>query len=313
MDETDLRLIKHLWEDPRCSYRDLADSLGISTPAVHRRIQAARDSGILLGPFAHLSVDFVNAVPLTLLGVSAAGSPEEIKKNLSKGDTVYIMTMLTGNYLLVHSVLKDISCLDRHVEFVRKAASMKDLDICLPVDRPGARQHRENARKITKLDLKIMNSLYKDGRKTINEIAEEIHISPKTVRNHLRRLTEEHILVFEVIANQSHSGNFVPLIQVRLDEGADKNEVIMNLNRRHTPPLIECISYSNHPHMFITHAWLQNMGQLKDLVSRIESEEGVRSVVPHIFVNSHKFETWMDNLLADPERAMSFFQERNLI
>ena len=109
MDEIDLKLIKLLWEDPRASYRDLADKLNISTPAVHRRIQAGKEANIILGPFAKLSPLFVRAIPIVIFGRTNASSIEEVMEGLKKDDSTQIATMMGGNILLLRSILKDLN------------------------------------------------------------------------------------------------------------------------------------------------------------------------------------------------------------
>lgn len=312
MDEIDLKLVRLLWEDPRRSYRDLSDSLGISTPAVHRRIQAARDAEILIGPYARINPCYLESVNVTLFGRTEAGSLEEAIKDLEKGDSTDLVTWMTGNVLLLRSILRDIDELDKYVDFVRKASQIPEPEICIC---PNKKQDLDKFKdvKVTKLDLKIMNALYKDGRMNVNDIADQIHVSSKTVRNHLKKLQDDNVLIFEIIANQAQSGNFVPMLQIYLDKNADKKKVIMDLKSHHSPPLLMTQGFSNQIGMILAYGWLQNMAQLKDLVSGVRAEEGVRTVIPHLFVNSAKLDTWLDRLLEDPEKALLFLQERKII
>jgi DNA-binding Lrp family transcriptional regulator len=148
---------------------------------------------------------------------------------------------------------------------------------------------------------------------SVNDIAENIRVSPKTVRNHLNTIIEKGIITLQVIANQADSGNFVPFIQIYLEKGKDKNEVIHYLRGNLFPPLVETNNYSNHLDMFTAYGWIQNMGQLRDLVAGIGKADGVRAVVPNVFVESRSQCTWLSKLLDDPEKTMSFLQERKII
>ncbi len=312
MDEIDLKLIKLLWDNPRSSYKDLADALDISTPAVHRRIQAARETGIILGPFVSLSPNFVQAINVVVFGKTNAGSLAEVMEGLKKDDSTSIVTMMSGNILLLRSILKDIDDLGRYMNFVRKAAQMPDPEIGI-APKTESIMAKEFDIKLTKVDVKIMCALRKDGRMSVNDIAEMIHVSPKTVRNHLHALIEKEIITLQIIANQADSGNFVPFIQIYLEKGKDKEEVIRQLRGSLFPPLVETNNYSNHLDMFTAYGWIQNMGQLRDLVAAIGKVDGIRAVIPNVFVESCSSCTWLHKLLDDPEKAMAFLQERKII
>jgi len=167
--------------------------------------------------------------------------------------------------------------------------------------------------KLTKVDIKIMCALRQDGRKSVNDIAEEIRVSPKTVRNHLKTLLDEDVMGLQLIANQAESGNFVPFLQIYLDPSKDKNDIILHLRRHMFPPLVETNNYTNHLNMITAYGWIQNMAQLSEVVSEIGKVEGVRSVVPNVFVKSCSQCTWLDKLLDDPEQCIKYLQDKKII
>ena len=47
MDRTDFELIEGLQDDPRVSYRELADRLDLSVNSVHKRIQNLQNLGVI--------------------------------------------------------------------------------------------------------------------------------------------------------------------------------------------------------------------------------------------------------------------------
>jgi Lrp/AsnC family leucine-responsive transcriptional regulator len=314
MDETDLKMIELLWKNPRSSYRELADELGISTPAVHRRLQACREKDIILGPYARLSADFLRAVYLMVYGKSSAKSFEEIHEALKKGDQTDTFTLMGGNVVLLWGLLRDVNELDGYVDFIRKAAQIEEPFLGIaPKDPLMCEPKSEFDIKLTKVDFKIMGALRKDGMMTVSDISKEINVSLKTVRNHLKRLIDEKVITFELIANQAHSGNFVPFIEVTLENGAEMKEVLARLRNNFFPPLIFTYTFSNHPKFFITQGWLKNMAQLSELVSQLNKVEGIDSIVTNTYIASRSLPTWLAKMLDDPMRAMEQLRERKLI
>jgi Lrp/AsnC family leucine-responsive transcriptional regulator len=312
MDEIDLKLIQLLWEDPRRSYRDLADALSISTPAVHRRIQAAKEAEILLGPFVYISPTYLDAVPVMIFGQTKANSLDDVVKELKKGDSTYIVTIMSSNVLYLRGFLKSIDDLDKYVNFVRKAAQIAEPEIgIMPRENDMVCHDANREIKLTKLDLKIIRSLSKDGNKTAGDIAADINITPKTVRNHLNKLYDNKIIMFDLIASQAHSGNFVPMLQIYLKEDCEKKKVIHDILQRNKSAMLNTVTFSNHPNMMLGFGWLQNMAQLKDLISNLESEDSIKSVRPNIFINSVMLQTWINTLTDDTEKAIAFLKEIN--
>jgi DNA-binding Lrp family transcriptional regulator len=49
MDEVDIRLCGLLMVNSRTPYRELAEALGLSLQAVHRRIQVMQEVGVIVG------------------------------------------------------------------------------------------------------------------------------------------------------------------------------------------------------------------------------------------------------------------------
>jgi len=312
MDEIDLKLFELISKNPRCSYRDMADELSISTPAVHRRIQAAREQKILIGPIAMLNKDFAKAVSLVIWGKTEARNLDEVMEAIKDDDCSQIVTLMSGNNLLFRSILKDLNDLDRYVSFIRKAAKMPDLIIGLSPIGVNVPKNDRNI-KLTKVDFKIMSALCKDGRMSVSEISEMINVSPKTVRNHLKKILDEKIIELMIIMNQAHSGNFVPFIVMNLEKDADKTKIMLEMKNNLSPPIIDTWKFSNQLDMLVTFAWVENMAQLRDVLTDLEKLDGVNNIVADIFVQSCGNCTWLETIISDPEKAMEFLKDKKII
>ncbi|MGA1873820.1 MAG: Lrp/AsnC family transcriptional regulator, partial [Thermoplasmatota archaeon] len=68
MDETDLRLLSILNHNSRIPIRELADAIGISVQATHRRVQTLVDTRVIERFTADLSLKFLKAIPIGVYG-----------------------------------------------------------------------------------------------------------------------------------------------------------------------------------------------------------------------------------------------------
>ena len=312
MDEIDLKLFELISMNPRCSYRDMADELEISTPAVHRRIQAARELHILYGPTAMLNKDFLKAVGVVIWGRTDAKNLKEVMEALKDDDCSLIVTMMGGNILLVRSFLKSLNDLDKYVSFIREAAKMPEPIIGLsPI---GIEEHNKDYDiKLTKVDFKIMSALYEDGRMSVSDISEKIKVSPKTIRNHLKKILDEGIIEFVTTINHSNSGNFVVFLELDLEKGADKRKIMVEIKNNFSPTIVETYTFSNQLDMIVSYASIGDMAQLGQIRADLNKIEGVDNIISNIFVQSDGHCIWPRTILQDPEKAMEFLKTKKII
>jgi DNA-binding Lrp family transcriptional regulator len=64
MDEVDIRICQMLMQDSRTPLRELGDRLGLTVAAIHRRVQALQNLGIIRAYTGNLSLNHLGAVPV---------------------------------------------------------------------------------------------------------------------------------------------------------------------------------------------------------------------------------------------------------
>jgi DNA-binding Lrp family transcriptional regulator len=160
---------------------------------------------------------------------------------------------------------------------------------------------KENERvQLSNIDKKIISSVHTDARKTISDIASEIGYSVKTVRKELDKLIDHHVLEFSINWNPSSSGNIVPFIHIYLSEGIKKENLYPLLRNRYKR-LIFNFMFHNISNLIVSTAWVENLQQLQELKTKLESEEGIEYVKPIIIYSGHHFPTWRDQTPRDDE------------
>ncbi len=309
MDETDRKLMTILAADPRIHFRELASKLGVSTQAVHRRMQDLMKAGVIRGTSAGISIRYLNAVPVILFGRSNTISVEDTVKKLSGNELSSSVLVAGGNFLYVVGLLRSISELDSYTDYVKRAAELPEptvgiysLDAGLApdfIDR-GTKK-KESYEKLTPLDLRIIASLKEDARKPVGDIAAEIGVSAKTVTRRLENMITEGSIDLVVPMDPTKCGDIVSLVHVHLKDGASKQTVGRRLSSKLSPRLWYMRSFSNLPGFLHCVVCTDRMDDLRAVIKKIGEDSEVKSVVPNTWYSDHIFETWRDRLVPSPD------------
>jgi len=194
MDKTDLFLIMMLLANSRTTYRELASKIGLSVNAVHKRIQGLVQSGIIRTFSASLDIGMLKALTIIIFGKCQDCTVEEVLKRAQKNDAIYWISAAGGDFVYVGAHIRSISDLEPLVEYVRD-------ELCIAEPTVGienVQQHVCPEKELTALDYQIMRSLQKNSRKQIVDIAEELHISAKTVQRKLSNMEQNRMIKFSL-------------------------------------------------------------------------------------------------------------------
>ncbi len=300
MDETDGALCLLLSDDPRASYRELADHLGISVQAVHRRIQGLRARGIITGFTANISLEYLRAVRVDVVGQTQGDSIDAVVAALRKDDRVVTTLEASGHVLYVNGLLRDISELDGFVEFVRHAAAMPKTNVAIETagpwaPRPG--QRRPEARALSDLDIRIIRALHTDARKSTTDVASEIGVSAATVRRRLEAMIRQRAIEFTADIDPTYAGDVSSIMGVTLEEGTDRATIAARLLQRFRPRIVYFIQFGNLPDYLVCATWTKTVNDLHELVRDVQKQDGVRKVVANVPVAGYRFVSWRDKLL----------------
>lgn len=298
MDGTDIHLLMLLSRNPRAPYRELADGLRISVQAVHRRIQILRERKVLMGFSANVSLNYLGAVRVDVVGRSGCASVDEAIQNLRKGDSVVTTLVASGNHLYVNAILRSISDLDEFVGFVKEATRMSGPRVAIEAAGPFVlKPPRAGAKpELSELDLRIIRALHADARKSTTEVASELGVSAATVRRRLDRMIEDRSVEFMVDIDPTFSGNVASFLSITLREGADRTAVGIRLVRAHAPRIMYFIPFSNLPNFLVCATLTQTMAELHELVQRVQADEDVKSMVSNVALAGYRFDHWRDHL-----------------
>jgi DNA-binding Lrp family transcriptional regulator len=303
MDDTDRKLLLLICANPRTRLRELAKSLGISTQAVHRRIQALTEIGAIEGMTAGISIHYLHAVPLMIFGRSDTTSIEETFDRLGESEFSSIALAAGGNFLYVVGLLRDISELDSYSEFVKRAGKMPEPIVGIyGLDYPEYRltidggNRRHCHRELSPLDLRIIASLKGDARRPVADIADMVGASTKTVRRHLEDMIFEGSLEFYVPWDPVAGGNTFLLMHVNLRDGADKVEVGRRLLSKRLLRIVFIRAFRNIPGFLLCFLSLEKTEEIRMILREVGEDEDVLAVTPNFVYLERNYVTWRDKL-----------------
>lgn len=148
LDDLDRQIVAYLLEDARASYAQVGSHVGLSAPAVKRRIDRLRHDGVITGYAAVVDPAALGWTTEAFIEIfcSGATSPEEIYASVRKHPEVVAAYTVTGEAsALVHLRARDIQHLERALERLRtepnitrtKTSIVLSRLIGRPTDGPG--------------------------------------------------------------------------------------------------------------------------------------------------------------------------------
>ena len=299
MDKIDIILCQLLLGNSRLSYRELADTLNLSVTAIHKRIQELIESGIIRKFTAKLSLFQLNALHVLIFGVSKLNPVQSLPEKLGTNGLIYWLAIGGGNDLYIGAYLRDINELEPLVSFVKDTAQIPEPTVGITT---YPAQHGlipdSEKRTLYPLDYQIIASLENNSRKATSEIAEELHVSAKTVRRRLTRMIKNRLIELSMEWYPDASNDIFSVLHVRLKPETNKNSMNMLL-QKYTPNIVFYWGLSNIPNTFISVVWTNRVKDLQRIRENLEKEVTVQSVAPNILYTGYIFRTWRDQLLED--------------
>lgn len=271
-----MALSRMLMRNSRTPYSELGKELGLSPQMVHRRVQHLMDVEIIRGTYAALSFKAMKAMWVIVHGWSKANSMDEVAKELRDDHRVAIMQVASGNYVYVHGNVTDAVGLAELVSSVQRGAKLSEPQVGIvhtpPLEHAG----------LSGMDLRIIKALANDTRRPVNEIAEELGTTAKTVRRRLDRLMKEELVQLSINWQPDTMGDMVSQIHLVLKEGVPNERAAYLMIKKYGPGIIRSYTFSNVPGLIILTYCNRNAREMQDTCKELEGEGIFISVVPNV-------------------------------
>jgi DNA-binding Lrp family transcriptional regulator len=298
MDGQDLQLIKMLVHDPRATYRELADGMGMSVQAVHRRLQILQESKVLLGFTTTIAVPYLEAIPVTVYGRAPGRMKKEVIAAFEKDTTISGVLFGSGGVLVISALLRKVTELDGLIAVVKVGTGMVQPWVGIESVRAGgARPSTITADPLSPLDMRIVSSLSRDARKASTDVAKDLGVTAATVNRRLERMQEIGALEFVTMLHPGFSGDIVSIFQVDLEEGTDRGEVIAQLRSKLGQNAEYFRTFVNAPDRVTFVAWNKSLRELETTLELVGGEPGIQQAVPDIIFTGWYHPTWRDRMV----------------
>jgi DNA-binding Lrp family transcriptional regulator len=289
VDGTDLQIIKILARDSRTTYKSIAADVGITQGAAKERINKMLLNGViqsfvvLINP---LIFGYEKLCVLIVKNIDKATKEQDIFTKLSLlGDLVAYSEELQGSYIF-RLYVKDIT--------QYKIETVTDLLKPATVEAFFADFSPPPTMKIHSSDLEIMKCLLSDARKSVENIAKETSLSPKTVARRLEKMRRNYVSQFTISRD---------LTSMRLT-GYMEFDVLIHVELPRHQSVLEKIYRELDEYLIFIPAWYQrevivavffcaNISTTKLILRRLESYSGVIKVESFIRTSITINQNWL--------------------
>lgn len=293
MDKTDLALSMLLLNNSRLPHRELAEKLGLSINAVHKRVQVLKDAGIIRRFTARISLSALNAVNVMVFGISDDKLLSDVHERLGRHGSIYWVAKAGANYLYVGAYLRSIPELESLVDYVRKEAKMPNPTVGIVTGAPEPFRGAASAKALYPLDLQIVRALHGDSRRALTDVAEELKVSAKTVRRRLSRMVKNGLVELSMEWFPDASNDIITIFHIHLKPTAQK-DAAAGILKKYWPNVLFYWSFGNLSNELLAVAWTNTMKELRTIQDSFVAEEAFESIVPNILYVGYIFDTWRD-------------------
>jgi Lrp/AsnC family transcriptional regulator, leucine-responsive regulatory protein len=289
VDSTDLQIIKILARDSRTSYKSIAAGVGITQGAAKERInkmlsnEVIQKFVVLINP---IIFGYEKLCVLIVKNIDKTTKEQDIFKKLNLlGDLVAYSEELEGSFIF-RLYVKDIT--------QYKIDTVTDLLKPATVEAFFADFSPPPTMKIHSSDLEIMKCLLSDARKSVENIAKETSLSPKTVARRLEKMRINYVSQFTISRN---------LTSMRLT-GYMEFDVLIHVELARHQSVLEKIYRELDEYLIFIPAWYQrevivavffcaNISTTKLILRRLESYDAVNKVESFIRTSITIDQNWL--------------------
>jgi DNA-binding Lrp family transcriptional regulator len=291
MDEIDIKITFELFFNGRMPYRELAEKMGMSSIAVHKRVQNLIDLGIIRGFKASISPEAVGGVLVAVSGAGSYDHIDDVLDGLKKDGRAYKVIRSPGSFLFIEGILRDISELDDYRKKVISICGIKDPRVLIPF-MPD--QKKKGNGELTSTDRSIIRALSGDCRRPLNEVAEELGISTRTVKRRMDRMLELGLVNLRAEMVPTASGDIISFHFIHLNEDTDRDRLAHRIWKDYYPRVMTTILFSNEPNLVIANCWAGSMKATEELKKEISWKYSIKKIDLNVLYDMHFIESWKD-------------------
>jgi DNA-binding Lrp family transcriptional regulator len=193
VDSVDIRIIGMLAKDCRIPFDRLGIKVGLSGPALRKRIRALFVKGVIARYTLNFNPFLVGGSPvIVLMRVKQSTRMDSILKSISERSRITSASLLANDHYMIKTTCSssnEIYMLEREIRAAPNIISYSLYPL---------QQFLKNSVRITKLQSEALKHLIKNPRMKYKELAGLINGTPKGVKKAIQRLVDNDALRFSI-------------------------------------------------------------------------------------------------------------------
>lgn len=295
MDQIDKHITSLLLMNSRVTYREIAEKTELTVNAVHNRIKNLIVKGIIHKFTTKLNIKALNGIRIFIIGSTNRTDFEEMGTLLGKHENIYWVTFGSGNQAFIGADLQNIDEMSDVLSYAKNIAELVDVQVAIQDLHHSSPPENSS---LSKRDYQILNSLRNDSRKALSEVATELGLSAKTVRNRLENMVQNSWVEFSIEWYPDLGNDIFNLILADVKPEVDIQSLEQKLYTDNFPNIVFFFTFNNLPETIMFVHWSNSMKEFK-LFRQTLDMNLFEKFVPYTFHTGLLFDTWRDELLEE--------------
>ena len=297
LDKLDFKILKCLIENCRDSDRFIGSRIGLTGPAVKRRIEKMRQTGTI--SYFTLNIEPSILGYFKIYVIIKGKNRKEIHKQVSLIGEPFLIIPCIGNVTIYGIVAnEDIS---EKIEILQRLMTDSQIITVYKTENPKSNF------SLTKTDLEIISILLEDPRAKIEKISEKTNLSTKTIARELEKFHANFEIQFTCVCNPRKMDGYLPY-SVAMDIDGNQNKVLKKLEKEYSEHFLNIPFVSKN--QIVLFMYNKNIFEIDEIVNKIQEMSNIKDV--DLFMPKH-FELplkWVhkgiDNLRQSPKLHLVF-------
>jgi len=295
MDQIDKHISLLLTMNSRITYREIAEKTELTVNTVHNRVKNLMNKGIIKKFTTKLNIKLVNGIRILVFGYTKKTNFAEMGPLLGKHECIYWVCFGSGNQAFIGADLRKIEEMSDLLSYIKSIIELEDVQVAIQ-DLPSF-LHAEGL-SLSKRDYQILNSLRNDSRKALSEVAKELGISAKTVRNRLDDIVKNYWAEFSIEWYPDLDNDIFNLIIAEVKPDVDIQSLGQKVLEENFPNVVFFFTFSNISETIMLMHWSNSMKEF-ELFKQTLDMDMFEKFVPYTLHTGLLFDTWRDELLEE--------------
>lgn len=286
MDVRDAEILAALTLECRQPLRALADTLGISVTAVHKRVSVLEESGLLRQFVCLPHPGLMGARPILAHGPATQGLSADRCRAIGDDPRVYQISIASGDYLYVIAALRKS---DDVADFMRMMEERAGWDTPHVHDLAvGPIPELE----LDALDYAIAAALRFKARRPMRDVVRSLDTPEQTVRRRLDRLISNAALLFFPDIAFGHSDAQWSVFHLDVPTVDDTHAIADELTGDLDLKVMWTDQFTDAATLSHVWVWSRTLGDLRALHERILADPRVESATPRLLISTEIYPVW---------------------